>query len=150
MKAFQSFNKRFRKKNLIFTYQNKIAESGAIGIDKVDHFNFSQNLTENIEIIKRKVENDSYKFTVYKQKLISKGAESKPRTISIPTIRDRLTLRCLCDILFDVYKDEIKLNIPQITIHIIQSEIQKNSYDAYVKMDIRSFYGSIPHEQLMN
>ena len=150
MKAFQSFNKRFRKKNLIFTYQNKIAESGAIGIDKVDHFNFSQNLTENIEIIKRKVENDSYKFTVYKQKLISKGAESKPRAISIPTIRDRLTLRCLCDILFDVYKDEIKLNIPQISIHKIQSEIQKNSYDAYVKMDIRSFYGSIPHEQLMN
>ena len=72
MKAFQSFNKHFRKKNLIFTYQNKIAESGAIGIDKVDHFNFSQNLTENIEIIKRKVENDSYKFTVYKQKLFSK------------------------------------------------------------------------------
>ena len=58
MKAFQSFNKHFRRKNLIFTYQNKIAESGAIGIDKVDHFNFSQNLTENIEIIKRKVEND--------------------------------------------------------------------------------------------
>lgn len=148
MKAFKSFNKRFTKKNLKSTYKEKTIDSGAIGIDKINHNNFDENLAENINTVKRKVKNNTYKFTVYKQKLISKGPDSKPRTISIPTIRDRLTLRCMCDMLFDIYSEEINLNIPQVTINKVQLEMNKGIYDAFVKIDIKSFYNSIPHDKL--
>lgn len=148
MKASNSFRKRLKKKNLIQTYEDKISGSSAIGIDKVNANNFEKNLSDNIEIIKRKTKNDTYKFTVYKQKLISKGADSKPRVISIPTFRDRLTLRCMCDMLFDIYSKDIQIDIPQIKIHKIQSEIDGRVYDGYVKIDVKSFYNSIDHSRL--
>lgn len=150
MKASESFRKRYTNKNLIETYEVRIKGSGAIGIDKTNGKNFDNNLQENIDTIKRKVKNNTYKFTLYKQKLISKGADSNPRVISIPTFRDRLTLRCLCDLLFDVYESSVKVDIPQIKIHIIKSAIESGLYDAYVKIDIKSFYTSIKHDKLFD
>lgn len=148
MTASESFRKRFTKRNLNKTYEDKISGSGAIGIDKINGTNFKNTLSDNIQIITRKTKNDTYKFTVYKQKLISKGADSKPRVISIPTFRDRLTLRCLCDMLFDIYSSNINIDIPQVKIHNIQSAIELGEYNGYVKIDIKSFYASIDHNKL--
>lgn len=148
MTASESFRKRFTKKKLLETYEERIIGSGAVGLDKVNGTNFQKHLTDNITIINRKVYNNTYKFTTYKQKLISKGAESYPRQISIPTFRDRLTLRCLCDLLFDVYSSDIRSEIPQVKIYNVCQKIDTGLYDGYIKIDIRKFYSSINHTQL--
>ncbi|WP_373033924.1 reverse transcriptase domain-containing protein [Sulfurovum sp.] len=148
MTASESFRKRFTKKNLLETYEKRIQGNGAVGLDKVNNTSFHKYLSENINTINRKVNNNSYRFTTYKQKLISKGADSKPRQLSIPTFRDRLTLRCLCDLFFDVYSSEIKSEIPQVKIHSICQEINSGVFDGYVKIDIKRFYSSIDHVRL--
>ena len=97
MIASRSFKKKYTVRNLRSIYQNKIKESGAIGIDRVRPSNLEKTIEEEIKLISDRVNCGTYKFTPYKEKLISKGATSNPRQISIPTARDRITLRALCE-----------------------------------------------------
>lgn len=99
MSAYKIFNKTFTHKSLKSIYSEHISDTSAVGLDKISRESFEKNLGEEVHIIKRKCLNSTYKFTPYKQKLISKGANSFPRVISIPTFRDRLTLRAICELL---------------------------------------------------
>jgi RNA-directed DNA polymerase len=89
------FKKVFSVKGLQNLYENKISNSKAVGRDGVTHEIFKSKLANEIEIIIKKVGDCNYKYTIYKQKLISKGPRRYPRTISIATIRDRLGSRLI-------------------------------------------------------
>ncbi|QTF06950.1 reverse transcriptase [Brenneria izadpanahii] len=143
--AARSFKRCFTSKNLKKIYFDKIKESGAIGIDRVRPSGFEKNSTYEIAVIVRKVAGGNYKFTAYKEKLISKGAHSFPRQISIPTVRDRITLRALCDALIDVFPNA-KLSLPQVVIESLKDSISSGEYSEYAKIDLKDFYPSIPHE----
>jgi len=139
MSAYKYFNREFREASLIKTYHNHVEESTAVGLDKIGRDKFRDEYLEHIEIINRKAINSTYKFTPYKKKLISKGENKNPRVISIPTFRDRITLRALCNILSDTYKKDLSLEIPQVKILSINSNIKKKKYDSYIKIDVSNF-----------
>ena len=142
-KSFESF---FEIERLEKCYSEKIAKSMSSGIDNVTHEIFSQTLERELTTINRKVLNDKYRFTNYKLKLISKGRGKIPREISIPTIRDRITLRCLCDYLLDTYKESITQALPQQMIKDVISTIDE--FDTFIKLDVKDFYPSIRHNIL--
>lgn len=145
MSAARIFKSKFGKKNLKSLYFEKIQSAGAIGIDRVRPKNLIDTLDKELEIILKKVGNGSYKFTPYKQKLISKGAHSLPRVVSIPTARDRLVLRALCEFLRDAFPECLP-QIPQVKIAALSSALESNDYKEFVKIDLKEFYPSIPHE----
>lgn len=149
MSAYKYFNKEFREKSLIKTYQNHIEESTAVGIDKIGRDKFKEEYLDHIKIINRKVINNTYNFSPYKKKLISKGEKKYPRTISIPTFRDRITLRTLCNVLSTIYKKDLHLEIPQAKLASINLNIKKREYDSYVKIDVSNFYPTINHDVLL-
>ncbi|KPH95806.1 hypothetical protein AMS58_03760 [Pseudoalteromonas porphyrae] len=148
MSAYLKFNKLFKVSSLKKTYENNVQNSLAVGLDKTTRTTFENNIDNELLIINRKVNNGSYAFTPYKQKLISKGANSLPRAISIPTYRDRVTLRGVCDLLFHVFSEELEVNIPQVKIEYIKSNIIKPEFDTFIKLDITNFYPSIDHSAL--
>lgn len=90
----------------------------------------------------------TYKFTKYKEKLISKGRGKEPRVISIPTIRDKIVLRGLCDILLDLFSKEVDFKIVQTIISGIKYVIDAGEYDYFLKYDIKNFYPTIKHDIL--
>ncbi|SWV65182.1 Retron-type reverse transcriptase [Klebsiella pneumoniae] len=143
--AARSFKRCFTVKNLKTIYFEKIKGSGAIGIDRVRPNGFEKNYATELSLIARKVTDGSYKFTAYKEKLISKGAYSYPRQISIPTVRDRITLRALCESLSEVFPNA-KLSLPQIVIESLKDAIESGQYNEFAKIDLKNFYPSIPHE----
>lgn len=147
MQASKSWKKHFTKKHLRDIFNEKIVSSTSVGLDKVSVKNFYQSLDENLEIILRKVQNNSYKFTRYKMLLFTKGPAKNPRQICVPTIRDKLVSAVINDILTDVYERKNLTPLPQNII----SDIIHNcpSYQYYIKLDIKSFYGSISHEKLI-
>lgn len=149
MSAYLKFKKVFRVSSLEKTYENNVQNSLAVGLDKTTRATFEKNLESELQIINRKVNNGSYAFTPYKQKLISKGADSFPRAISIPTYRDRVTLRSICDLLFYVFSDKLDVSIPQLKIAAIKSNIIKPEFNTFIKIDITNFYPSIDHSKLM-
>lgn len=144
MTASRIFKKSFSKKNLLKVYNEKIKESGAIGIDRVRPSKLDSTIKNEIEFISEKVNSGSYKFTAYKEKLISKGANSNPRQISIPTARDRITLRALCECLTEIYPDS-RLRLPHKVIDSLKTALDSGLYTEYAKVDLKTFYPSIEH-----
>jgi RNA-directed DNA polymerase len=142
------FHSFFSIDNLKVVYEKNIAHSTSSGLDYISHELFLNKIESELDIISSKARSDRYKFTKYKLKLISKGRAKVPREISIPTIRDRITLRCLCDYLGEVFKDNIKHTLPQKMIHRVVSEIP--FYDGFIKLDVENFYPSIRHDILKN
>lgn len=149
MSAYLKFNRLFRITSLKNIYENNVKNSLAVGLDKTSRAIFEKNIENEVKIINRKVKNGTYSFTPYKQKLISKGADSYPRVISIPTYRDRTTLRTICDLLFDIFSAELSINIPQIKIEAIKKNIVNTEFDTFIKIDISNFYPSVDHDLLL-
>ncbi|MCE9859984.1 hypothetical protein PTQ47_29280 [Klebsiella michiganensis] len=79
MTASRIFKKSFSERNLLKVYKEKIKDSGAIGIDRVRPSKLDLTIKNEIKFISKKVHSGNYKFTAYKEKLISKGANSNPK-----------------------------------------------------------------------
>jgi RNA-directed DNA polymerase len=148
IKAPDSFRARFAQINLIGIYSERLSKSGAIGIDRIRPSQFEDRLAGEVALIQARVNSDSYRFTAYKEKLISKGAHSNPRQISIPTVRDRITLRALCECLGDVYP-EAKLKLPHVAIDTLKKKLLTGEFSEFAKIDLQNFYPSIPHKLIL-
>jgi retron-type reverse transcriptase len=120
----------------------------AVGIDGTSKQKFDEILNNELNIIERKIENNSYDFSFYKQKLIVKSI-NKTREISIPTLRDKLILKYLYNNIFDAFSS--KLN-ESMTAQKTISEVKKykDNFDSFIKIDIQNFFPSINHEILLN
>ena len=145
--ASSLFKSIFTTKKLKEIYTSSVKYSTPVGIDKINSKIFEKNLTKNIEIIKRKAHNGTYKFSIYREKLISRGANKFPRAISIPTIRDKVTLRAIFLILASLYKDETPF-LHSIITGVMQ-EIWQRGFDSVIRLDVKDFYPSINHELLL-
>lgn len=149
MKAYKLFNKLFTLKNIEKTYEDKIAKSATIGADKINKRSFEKNKQIYFEIINRKVFNESYKFTCYKKRLISKGENKTPRVICIPTIRDKITLNILNQIFNEIYNGNNISPLPHTIIDSLYKSVKSGIYDYYIKIDIKKFYSSIDQQILI-
>lgn len=120
----------------------------AVGIDGTSKEKFDEILDNELSLIQRKIENNTYDFSFYKQKLIVKSM-NKTREISIPTLRDKLVIKYLDFYIRDKFEEVTKniLNAQQIIKKVKDS---KNKYDSFIKVDIQNFFPSINHEILVN
>ena len=148
MTAARHFAQEFDDRSLHTLYEDHISLTSAIGIDRLNRNLFEQRLFEEIAIVGRKAKAGSYKFSQYKEKLISKGAGKHPRVISIPTFRDRITLRALCNVLRRTFEEEIDTKLPQHVIENLRNELRSGKYSHFLKLDVTNFYPSIQHNVL--
>lgn len=149
MKVYKIFDEKFKKNNLREIYGENVRFKSAIGNDKITHKAFSKKIDEEIELINRKVMNGSYKFTTYRQKLISKGKSKPPREVSIPSIRDKITLVTLKDVFMEAYKGEINTDLVQSYMNKIKMSLESGGYTTVVKLDMKNFYDTINHQILL-
>ncbi|MEA3552922.1 MAG: reverse transcriptase domain-containing protein [Campylobacterota bacterium] len=140
--------KQFTTNALLKTFElqkDKISTSFSSGVDGINGKQFSDNIDDEIEIISRKIENGTYRFSKYKKMLIIKS-ENKTRTISIPTQRDKFVLKILNTILKDSYQYDTKTakaNIVEITQNY-------KHYDSFIKVDVTNFFPTIDHKILLD
>lgn len=140
---------KFKFDSLKDTYEVKIREKCTTGIDRINRDSFELRLEEYLSVIERKVADGSYTFTPYKQKLISKGPNKYPRVISIPTIRDKITLKTMQEILSSRFNEQISRELIHVTIQRVKDAISSCQYDYFLKFDIKDFYPSIDHRLLL-
>ncbi len=149
MSVRERFEHFFSEDYLRRVYQETVILSSASGIDNLSQKQFWPRLNDQIAVISRKVLGGNYQFTKYKLKLISKGRRKIPREISIPTIRDRIALRALCDFLAERYDGVVKFRLPQNMVRSVKEEMQSGNYTGFIKLDVSNFYPSIPHRELL-
>jgi len=148
LKAHQHYKQIFTPDYLRLLFREKISLSSAIGRDGIRKGVFEENLENEIGLILSKAETQTYHFTGYREKLISKGPENPPRQISIPTVRDRLTLRAICDLVSAVFQD-CKHHPPHEYIKAIKAiAAGLGESDSFLRMDIKNYYPSIDHKIL--
>lgn len=122
------------------------------GIDGISVPFFIQNKYKNIETIHRKIIDSRYTFSPYLEKLINKGRSKGPRVISIPTIRDRVVLVALKDLLHCYFPNEIQRSLPNEYVRKIKHYLEHSPHTdlCYYKSDIKAFYDEIDHKILIS
>lgn len=126
---------------------SKLDGSQTVGIDGVTKANFDKNLTQELETIVRKISNCTYEFSYYKQLLIIKS-HNKTREISIPTLRDKIVINYLHSVLYKKFEEQLsQLQTPHTMINDIKNS--KESYECFLKIDIKNFYPTINHQLLL-
>ncbi|HAT8513763.1 TPA: reverse transcriptase [Vibrio vulnificus] len=143
------FNEVFSKESLTKIYLRYIHYTASTGVDGAAA-NEKYDYDSEIDLILKKVKCGKYKFSKYKEKLISKGAGKHPRVISIPTVRDRIVIKALHLYLQKIFPERSETLIPQLMIDRVKSSIKDYKYSHYVKVDIKEFYPSIQHERLFD
>lgn len=149
MQAYKSFKKRFSRSNLHALFFSKLVNAQSVGIDKKSPMRLSCELDSEVSIILRKVANSSYKFTQYRLVLSSKGKGKVPRELNIPTVRDRLTLYALSELLNDVYGDICDTPHPQSVIDEVRNTLVDGNFTHCYKVDLSQFYSSVEHERIL-
>lgn len=138
----------FTKKHLRDLYKTNIKYRPAVGTDGLSIENFEKRLNLEINIIHRKINIGIYSITKYRGQLISRGHSKPPRVVSIPTIRDKLVLRCLTDLLSSVFHIHGGSNSLHALIASIRNIISSEKFDSFIRLDIKNYYPSIPHDRL--
>jgi RNA-directed DNA polymerase len=144
----QQFEKHFSEANLKRIFAEHIIYSGATGIDNLDQYAFRRQLDDQVSILSRKMLAGTYQFSKYKLKLVSKGRDKAPREISIPTVRDRIAMRAMCDFLTKVYEGVVEFTLPQKVIKRVKGDLASGAHTGVIKLDVRNFYPSIKHKEL--
>lgn len=123
------------------------------GIDGTTVEKFTENKHENFNLIKRKCLKGTYKFTPYLQKLQMKGKGKPPRVISIATIRDRIVLHVIKNLLQQAFPESVNRKLPNNYVKSINDFFALNGSEStlcYYKTDIVKFYDTIPHTRLLD
>ncbi|MFD9966085.1 reverse transcriptase domain-containing protein [Amycolatopsis sp. NPDC058986] len=130
--------------NLVSVYERHVEDGSARGRDGVHPKSLSGDIRDVCSLLSKRIRAGDYQFTQYREHLILKGAKKAPRIISIPSARDRITLRALSDFLGHIYPMARGV-IPQLRIQQVCEVLGTTSFDAFVRIDIKDFYPSIDH-----
>lgn len=141
----------FNKKYLAQIFDEKVSLRFTRGIDGISVPFFIKDKSKNIEAIYQKIINSSYAFSPYLEKLINKGRSKGPRVISIPTVRDRIVLVALKDLLHYYFPNEVQRSLPNEYVRDIKSFLEHAQWGdlCYYKSDIKSFYDEIDQNILI-
>ncbi|NIZ01905.1 RNA-directed DNA polymerase [Thalassospira lucentensis] len=145
-----SFESVFNAENLSEIFWKHIHPKKSSGVDRVSVGKFAENLDEHIDVIVRKCEQHSYRFTPYLQSLKAKGPNKPPREISIPCVRDRLVLKALTIYLHEVCSDCVAKDLPNTVVRKIKKSVSDDKDGlSFVRLDFSNFYGSINQQKLI-
>lgn len=148
--SYKALQYYFRIKTLKAIFQEKFRRDKNRGVDRVSGPQFEKQSLAQIRIIQRKSLKGTYNFSPYLELVRSKGRNKCPRVLSIPTIRDKITLFALKEILSLIFYDCVPRKLA--TTHVAQikrSTSHSNLQDfSFLKTDIQNFYGSINRDIL--
>lgn len=143
--ASEIFRSKTSSAALSNIFVTHLRHSQAIGQDGIVAASLEPDLEIVVNRLSQRIRTGEHRFTTYRQKLASKGADKFPRVISIPTARDRIVLKSLSLVLAEVFEDR-RTELPTSKVARLISEIQTQRFDSFIRLDIRDFYPSISHE----
>ena len=150
--TYKLFKEKFRLKEVKQYYDENVSHKATRGIDRIGINKFNKIKSDQFRIIYKKCNNSTYRFSPYVEKLQSKGRNKNPRLISVSTIRDRIVLLILKEILHTIFPECVYRKLPNNYIKEIKEfyDSDKTKHLCYFKTDIKSFYDNIDHDILIN
>lgn len=145
--AFSAF---FSEENIARIFEERVKDAKFIGLDGLKASSLEADIDVVVAAVVNKIHTGRYKFTRYREKLIIKNHKKPPRQISIPTVRDALVLRALCDYLSEFFGD-CRMKPPHDVIKRLSAAASNSRPgDCFLRMDVVNFYPSIAHDLLLS
>lgn len=147
-----TFQEYLDQTDFIKLYNKKILPRKGGGRDNVSPETYKPSFEKEIAWIRAKLEDGTYRFSPYREKLVLKGKNKYPRVLALPSVRDRFVL-CLLNEYLSVQLG-IKHMIPNLYITRV-TEFIKNTRATgkdifFFKTDISAFFDNINHSVLFN
>lgn len=143
------FEDYFSLENLLKIYDEKIAHFSTMGVDNMSIEYFEKNKIKILNKISCDICANEYRFKPYKVVLIPKKIHKFPRKICIPTIKDKLVIEVLKQIIYDYYEDcNLNLGISNLVSKLINT-YQDKKYTRYIKYDLTTFFDLINHKKII-
>lgn len=130
-------------------FASHIEKSSARGRDGIGVTAVSADLGNVIRDVSQHCRDGTLRFTTYRQRLVLKGLGQFPRELSIPTVRDRMVLRVLSELLIAVFPHSAG-RLPQMCVAAVMKDLDNKAYDTFVRIDVMNFYPSIDHDVLLD
>lgn len=133
--------------NIPEIFYSYIIKNKIKGIDNIDNDSFLKKIALHANHISSTIRD--YHYSPYLEKLISKGRNKRPRIISIPTIKDRIVLYVLKELLHQIFPECINNELVNIKIRNLHKFLLESHSGFIIKMDIKGFYDSINQNILL-
>lgn len=147
-----SFDNYFSPSFLENIFKEKLLFRNGGGRDRMTPKKYWSVIGGDVRLLSEQCLNGSYKFCYYNELLYIKNANSYPRIISVPTVRDRLILCALNLFLQEIFPECVNHHIPSYYINEIRNYLKAHNEEdiTYVKTDFTSFYNSINQTRLLS
>jgi RNA-directed DNA polymerase len=132
------------------------ANGGAAGVDHQTVAMFEQDLEANLEKLSQMLRAGSYRPQAVRRKWIPKPGSTEPRPLGIPTVRDRVVQTALRAVLEPIFERDFathsygfrpKRGCKDALRRV--DHLLKQGYTWVVDADLKSYFDTIPHQQLM-
>ena len=156
-KWFRLFDKVFSERNLFAATQQVALNKGAPGVDHVSVQEFTQQLPENIWQLADSLQDGSYRPQAIRRVQIPKPGTQETRPLGIPTVRDRIVQAAVVNVIEPIFERDFaeqsygfrpKRSCRDALRRVDQ--LLKAGHVHVVDADLKGYFDSIPHDQLMS
>jgi len=155
-KWFSLMDKVYALGNLRVAFAEVKANGGAAGVDHQTVEMFEQHWEENLAKLSESLQDGSYRPQAVRRVWIPKPGSTEKRPLGIPTVRDRVVQAALRHVLEPIFERDFaeqsygfrpnrgcKDALGRV------DQLLKAGYTWVVDADLKSYFDTIPHEQLL-
>lgn len=155
-KWFRLFDKVFSERNLWTAFQQVAKKQGAAGVDHVTTRDFERRLPEALWELSDALKHGAYQPQAIRRVHIPKPGTNETRPLGIPTVRDRVVQTAIVNVIEPIFERDFaehsygfrpgrgcKDALRRV------AELLARGYSHVVDADLKGYFDSIPHDQLM-
>jgi RNA-directed DNA polymerase len=153
---FRLYDKVFSERNLMTAFQQVHAKKGAPGIDHVTTEEFGRQIPENLWQLSDSLKDGTYRPQAIRRVHIPKPGTNETRPLGIPTVRDRIIQAAIVNVIEPIFERDFAEHSygfrPGRGCKDALREVDrllKAGYVHVVDADLKGYFDSIPHDQLV-
>jgi RNA-directed DNA polymerase len=154
---FSLMDKVYSAGNLLAAYEQVAANEGSPGVDHITTEAFGANLDANLKKLGEQMRNGTYVPHDIRRVWIPKPGTNAQRPLGIPTVRDRVAQAALLHVIEPIFEREFSEHSygfrPGKGCKDALREVDgllKEGYHFVVDVDLKSYFDTIPHDQLLS
>jgi RNA-directed DNA polymerase len=155
-KWFSLIDKVYRPANLARAFARVKANKGAAGVDHQTVAMFEQHLETNLEKVGRGLREGNYRPQDLRRKWIPKPGSSEQRPLDIPTVRDRVVQTASRSVLEPIFERDFAEHSygfrpgrgGKDALRRVDYLLKQGQHWV-VDADLQNYFGSIPHDKLI-
>lgn len=155
-KWYSLIDKVYREENLLSAWRKVRQNEGAPGVDRQSIQDYERHLESNLKRLSKRLEEDNYEPSAVRRTWIPKPGRAEKRPLGIPTVEDRIVQAALGQVIEPIFEHEFAPHSYGFrpgrgckdALRRVDRFI-KQGHKWVVDADLKGYFDTIPHRQLM-